>query len=70
MVTMLEEYAIEEQLSVMRFSCVRKRINANNIHNEMFPIYGEKCVSRIANHNWLANLSLMKKRFKWRCGSG
>jgi hypothetical protein len=30
-----------------------KRLSAKDIHNEMFPVYGEKCLSRKALHNWV-----------------
>jgi hypothetical protein len=36
----------------------------------MFPVYGGKCLSRKAVHNWVTNVSLMTKRLKRRCGSG
>jgi hypothetical protein len=51
------------------FLCA-KGLNAKDIHKEMFPVYGGKCLSRKAVHNWLANVSLMTKRLKRRCGSG
>jgi hypothetical protein len=35
-----------------------------------FPVYGGKCLSRKAVQNWVANISLMTKRLKRRCGSG
>jgi hypothetical protein len=47
-----------------------KGLNANDIHNEMFPVYGGKCLLRKAAHNWAANVSLMTKRLKRRCESG
>jgi hypothetical protein len=28
-----------------------KGLNAKDIHKEMFPVYGEKCLSRKAVHN-------------------
>jgi hypothetical protein len=31
-----------------------KKLNANYIHKEMFPLYGGKCSSRKAFHNWVA----------------
>jgi hypothetical protein len=40
----------------VRFLCARK-LNANDIHKEMFPVYGGKCLSRTAVHNWVQNLS-------------
>jgi hypothetical protein len=46
-----------------------KGLTAKDIHKEMFPVYGGKCLSRKAVHNWVANVSLMK-RWKRRCGSG
>jgi hypothetical protein len=36
---------------------VGKRLNAKDIHKEMFPVYGEKCLSRKAVHNWVENFS-------------
>jgi hypothetical protein len=36
-----------------------KTLNAKDIHKEMFPVYGGKCLSSKAVHNWLANVSLM-----------
>jgi hypothetical protein len=56
----------EEQRSVSR-SLWAKGLNAKYIHKEMFPVYGEKCLSRKAVHNWMANVSMMK-RLKRRCG--
>jgi hypothetical protein len=47
-----------------------KRFNAKDIHKEIFPLYGGKCLSRKAVHNWVENVSLMTKRLKRRCGSG
>jgi hypothetical protein len=38
--------------------------SAKDIHKEMFPVYGGKCLSRKAVHNWVANASLMTKRFE------
>jgi hypothetical protein len=47
-----------------------KGFNAKDIHTEIFPVYDGKCLSRKAVHNWVANVSLMTKRLKRRCGSG
>jgi hypothetical protein len=47
-----------------------KGLNAQDINKEMFPVYGGKCLSRKAVHNWVVNVSLMTKRLKWTCGSG
>jgi hypothetical protein len=35
--------------------------NAKDIHKEMFSVYGWKCLSPKVIHNWLANVSLMRK---------
>jgi hypothetical protein len=53
MVTVLEECITEEQCSVMRFLWV-KGLNAKDIHKEMFPFYGVKCLSHKSVHNWSA----------------
>jgi hypothetical protein len=47
-----------------------KGLDAKDIHEEMLPVYGRKCLSRKAVHNWVANVSLMTKRLEPRCGSG
>jgi hypothetical protein len=52
MVTMLEGYTTEEQLSFVRFMWAN-RLNAKDIHKEIFPVYGGKCLSRKAVHNWV-----------------
>jgi hypothetical protein len=59
MATVLEEYTNEEQRSVARFLWA-KGLVAKDIHKEMFPVYGGKCLSRKAVHNWVANVSLMR----------
>jgi hypothetical protein len=38
-----------------------KTLNAMDIHKEMFAVYGGKCFSRKAVHNWVANVSLTTK---------
>jgi hypothetical protein len=68
MATMLE-YANEEQRSVVFFLWA-KELNAEGIHKEMFHVYGGKCLSHKAVHNWVANVSLMTKRLKRRRESG
>jgi hypothetical protein len=45
----------------------RSVVCAEDIHKEIFPVYGGTCR---AVHNWVANVSLMTKRLKRRCGSG
>jgi hypothetical protein len=64
MATVLE-CTTEEQYSVVRFLWV-KGLNAKDIHKEMFPVYGGKCLSRKAVHNWVADVSLMTKGLKRR----
>jgi hypothetical protein len=34
-----------------------KELNAKDIHEEMFPVYGRKCLSRKAVHNWVEKFS-------------
>jgi hypothetical protein len=70
MATVLEECNIEEQSSIVRFFLWAKGLNAKDIHKEVFIVYGGKCLSRKAVHNRVANVSLMTKRLKLRCGSG
>jgi hypothetical protein len=42
----------EGQHSVVRFLWAKK-LNAKDIHKEMFPIYGGKCLLHKAIHNWV-----------------
>jgi hypothetical protein len=44
METVFEECTIEEQRSVVRFLWA-KMLSAKDIHKEMFPAYGGKCLS-------------------------
>jgi hypothetical protein len=69
MATVLEEYATEEQLFVVRFLWA-KGLNSKDIYKEMFPFCGGKCLSRKAVHNWVTNVSLKTKRLRRRSGSG
>jgi hypothetical protein len=32
-------------------------LSAKDIHKEMFPVYGEKCLSRKAVHSWVEKFS-------------
>jgi hypothetical protein len=68
METVLEEYTTEEQRSVMRFYGQKDPVQ--RIFIKTFSVSGGKCLSRKAVHSWLANVSLMTKRLKRRCGSG
>jgi hypothetical protein len=58
MATMLEECmgATEEQCSDVCFLWA-KGLNAKDIHKEMFPIYGGKCLSCKVVHNWAKKFS-------------
>jgi hypothetical protein len=56
MATVLEVYNTEEQRYVLRFVW-SKRLNAKDIHKETFPVYGGKCLSRKAAHNWAERFS-------------
>jgi hypothetical protein len=55
MATVLEECITEEQRSVVLYF-VGKRLNAKDIHKEMFPVYGGKFLSRKAVYNWVKKL--------------
>jgi hypothetical protein len=66
MATVLEECTNEEQHCVVPFSGA-EGLDAKYMHIEIFPVYGGKCLSRKAVHSWVANVSLMTKRFKRRC---
>jgi hypothetical protein len=63
MATVLKEVTTEEQNSVVRILWV-KGLSGTDIHEEMFPVYGGKCLSSKAFHSWVAKISLMTKRLK------
>jgi hypothetical protein len=50
MATVLKVYTTQEQRSVVRFLWA-KGLNVKDIHKEMFPVYGDKCLSRKAVHS-------------------
>jgi hypothetical protein len=52
MTTILEECSTEEQRSVEHLLWA-KEINAKDIHKEMSPVYGGKCLSRKTVQNWV-----------------
>jgi hypothetical protein len=56
MATVLEECNIEEQRSVVRFLWA-KGLNAKDIHKEMFPFYGGKCLSLKVVHDLVEKVS-------------
>jgi hypothetical protein len=51
MATVLEACITEEQRSVVRFLWA-EGLNAKDIHKEMFPVYGGKCLSRKTVPPW------------------
>jgi hypothetical protein len=53
MATVRDECSTEEQPSVVGFFLWTKGLNAKDIHNEMFPVYGGKCLSPKAVHKWV-----------------
>jgi transposase len=42
---------------------VDKELNAKDIHKAMFPVYGGKCLSRKAVHNWVEKFSEGRSKF-------
>jgi hypothetical protein len=68
MVTVLEEYTIEEQRFVERFLWA-KEPNDKNLHNKMFPVYGGKCFSRKAVHTSRPKLRPNKPIIQWVHGA-
>jgi hypothetical protein len=54
--TVLEECTTEEQRPVVLFLWA-VALNAKDIHKEMFAVYGGKCLSRKAVHNWIEKFS-------------
>jgi transposase len=53
---MLEQCTTEEQRPVSR-SFMGKGLKAKDIRKEMLPVYGGKCLSRKAVHDWVKNFS-------------
>jgi hypothetical protein len=60
MVIMLDECTIEEQWSVVLFLWV-KELNENDIHKEIFSVYGGKCLLHKVVHNWVKKFSQRRK---------
>jgi hypothetical protein len=56
MATVLEECTTEEQRSVVRILWA-KGLNEKGVHEEMFPVYGGKCLSLKVVHNWVETFS-------------
>jgi hypothetical protein len=63
MATVLEEFATEEQLSLVRFLW-EKGLNAKDFHKEKFPVYSGKYLWLKAVHNWIDKFS--QGRSKWQ----
>jgi hypothetical protein len=63
MATVIEECITKEQCSVVSFLWA-KGLNAKDIHKEMFPVYGGKCLSRKAVHNWVEKFPLLWQTFR------
>jgi hypothetical protein len=66
MVPMFEECATEELNSIVHILWA-KGLRTKDIHKEMFPAYGGKCLLHKVVHSWVADVLLMMKRLKWRC---
>jgi hypothetical protein len=60
MATVFDNCTNEEQSSVAHFLWA-KRLKTKDIHKEIVPVYGRKCVSRKAVDSWVANVSLINK---------
>jgi hypothetical protein len=56
MAIVLEVYTTEEQRSALRFLWAQG-LSAKDIHKEMFPSYGGKCLSRKAFHRSVEKFS-------------
>jgi hypothetical protein len=68
MATVLEEYTTGKQRTFVRYLGA-KGLSAKDVYKEIFSVYGEKCLSREAVHNWAANVSLMTT-LKRKYGTG
>jgi hypothetical protein len=55
-VNVLEEYTTEDRCSVVRFLWPLG-VSAKNVHEEMFPVYSGRCLSRKAVHNRVEKFS-------------
>jgi hypothetical protein len=62
MASMLEECTAEGQRSVVYFLWA-KGLDAKDIHKEMFPVYGGKCLSRKAVHSCVEKFSQGGSKF-------
>jgi hypothetical protein len=55
------ECTTEQQRSFVRFLWV-KRHNEKDIHKEIFPVYGGKCLSLKAIHSWVDKFSAERSK--------
>jgi hypothetical protein len=62
MMTMLKECTTKEQCSVVCFLWA-KGLDAKDIHKQMFLVYGGKCLSGKAVHNWVNKFSQGRSKF-------
>jgi hypothetical protein len=69
MATVLEEYTIVQQRSAVRFLWA-KGLNAKDIHKEIFSVYGGKCLSLKAVHNWVEKFSQGRSKIADDAGPG
>jgi hypothetical protein len=51
LISVVKMATVLEQLSLVRFFFVAKGLSAKDIHKEIFPVSGGKCLSRKAVHN-------------------
>jgi hypothetical protein len=58
------EFPTEEQRSFVCF--LWAGLSAKDIHKEMFPVYGGKCLLCKAVHIWVANVLLTMNMLKQR----
>jgi hypothetical protein len=62
--TVLEEYTTREQHSVAHFLWA-KGLNGKDIHEEMFPVCGGKCLLHKAVHNRVKKFSQGHSKVTW-----
>jgi hypothetical protein len=54
--------ALEECTTENQHLLWAKGLDTKDIYKEMFPVYGEKCLSRKAVHNWVEEFSLGRSK--------
>jgi hypothetical protein len=57
MAIVLEGVLLKSNVLVVLFFLWAKALSAMGIHKEMFPVYGMKCLSHKAVHNWVEKFS-------------